>query len=69
MKSCPTYILTLRPLASDVPPPIRLRRLLKIALRSCQLRCTDIRESAGSDKPADKETGREMTTPRMAWEL
>ena len=37
------YTLVLRPLKSDVPPIIRLRRALKALLRSYGLRCVDHR--------------------------
>ena len=35
------YTLVLRPLKSDIPPIIRLRRALKALLRSYDLRCVD----------------------------
>ncbi len=38
------YQLTLRPLRSEVPAINRLRRLLKMALRSCDLRCISVAE-------------------------
>ena len=53
------YRITLRPLKSDIPPEVRLRRLLKIALRSCELRCENISiigtDAGGpqSDEPRD----------------
>ncbi len=37
------FTLVLRPLKSDVPPIIRLRRALKALLRSYGLRCVDHR--------------------------
>jgi hypothetical protein len=40
-------------LPSDVPVGVRLRRLLKVALRAFHLRC----ESIGPAKPADGPTG------------
>ena len=39
------YTLTLRPLKSDVPPIIRLRRVLKSLLRTYDFRCVDHRET------------------------
>ena len=50
-----TYILTLTPLPDDVPPIYRMRRLLKHALRSCGMRCTDIKEvpADGPTKPSN----------------
>ena len=36
------YVVTLRPLRSSVPAEIRLRRLLKTALRVYDLRCTAV---------------------------
>jgi hypothetical protein len=50
----PVYILTLRALPSDVPPEIRLRQLLKIALRRFGMKCIDHRE-------AGKEAAEPMT--------
>ncbi len=49
MMSQETYIITLEPLpATDrhelAPVEVRLRQLLKIALRAFRLRCTDIRQ-------------------------
>jgi hypothetical protein len=38
------YVIHLRPLPSDVPEALRIRRLLKTALRVHRLRCVDIRE-------------------------
>jgi hypothetical protein len=40
------FILTLRALGDDdAPPTVRLRQLLKHALRCLRLRCTDARET------------------------
>ena len=36
--------MTLVPLAGDVPPVVRLRALLKAALRAWGWKCTDCRE-------------------------
>jgi hypothetical protein len=36
------YKLVLRPLASPIPPEVRLRRALKYLLRSCDLRAIDV---------------------------
>jgi hypothetical protein len=36
--------LTFRPLADDVPVPVRLRRLLKTALRQLRLKCTKVED-------------------------
>jgi hypothetical protein len=38
------WTIHLRPEPSDVPVEIRVRRLLKLALRRFALRCTDVRE-------------------------
>lgn len=38
------YILTLRPMPSAVPDAIRLRRVLKLLLRTYGFRCVDVRE-------------------------
>jgi hypothetical protein len=45
------YRLTLRPLPGPVPPHIRLRQLLKRALRSCGLRCTTLEELPDATPP------------------
>ena len=51
----PEFLLRFRGLPGEPPPAIRLRRLLKFALRSCGLRCVtaeEIRENPkGSDMP------------------
>ncbi len=41
-----TVRLTFRPLADSVPAAIRLRRLLKIALRQLNLRCVAVEGAA-----------------------
>ena len=48
------YILTIRSLPSAVPSTIRLRRLLKMALRTYQFRCTDYRLIDESHPECDK---------------
>jgi len=40
MDHCSHYVLTFEPLARPVPPEVRVRMLLKHALRSLGLRCT-----------------------------
>lgn len=47
----PLIVLKLRPLKSDVPQGVRLRRLLKFALRACQFR----NEGVSEEKPKPKE--------------
>ena len=42
MTDRPKYSLVVEALPSDVPAVVRLRRLLKYALRSCRLRCRRI---------------------------
>jgi hypothetical protein len=54
----PLVRLTFRPLASAVPLAARVRRLLKVALRACGLRCVQVEEL-----PTEEETER---TPRRA---
>src|SRR5262245_28474878 len=43
MEECIDYVLTFRPLARDVPPDVRVRMLLKHALRGLGLKCTKAR--------------------------
>ena len=52
------YNLTLRAEpGSEIPPAIRLRRLLKHALRSCGLRCTEVREiKPDTPQPQERES-------------
>lgn len=38
------WIIHLRPLKHDVPPYVRLRRLLKIALRLCGMKVISVTE-------------------------
>lgn len=47
------YHLHIRPLASDVPARVRLRRLLKYALRQCGFRCLFPVEEISCEPPAD----------------
>ena len=55
------YVVTLTPTPSSVPSEVRLRRLLKMALRICDLRCTHVARTAGytADEPPADRTGRE----------
>jgi len=53
-KADPIFVLHLRPLPSTMPATIRLRRLLKLALRSFNFRCTEVIEV--SDLLADSES-------------
>ncbi|HEX8340011.1 MAG TPA: hypothetical protein VF624_03795 [Tepidisphaeraceae bacterium] len=47
----PDFVIQLRPEPGDVPVMIRVRRLLKVALRGYGLRCVSIGEAA--PRPAD----------------
>jgi hypothetical protein len=49
------YLLRLRPERSAEPAPVRLRKLLKIALRALGLRCVHLKELV-ADAPASPET-------------
>jgi hypothetical protein len=49
----PVYHLTLRPLKDSIPAIVRLRSLLKIALRTFRLECLEAREG---DPPTDPPT-------------
>jgi len=40
------YQLTFRPLESSIPIGVRLRRVLRYALRETRLRCIEVRETA-----------------------
>lgn len=44
MDEQPDYRLVLRPLRREEPPVIRLRRLLKTALRAFGLKCVSVEE-------------------------
>jgi hypothetical protein len=39
------WVLTFRPEVNDVPPPIRIRRLLKYAGRVLGLKCVEVRDA------------------------
>jgi hypothetical protein len=60
MADQPDYRLTLRPLASDVPVPVRLRGALKRLLRTYQFRAVAVEEvrrdshSRTDDEHADR---------------
>jgi len=49
----PEFRLCFRALPDEVPPIIRLRRLLKTALRYYKMRCTNAVEFEAEVKPAD----------------
>jgi hypothetical protein len=54
----PEYVLRLRAMPSGVPPHLRLKHLLKLALRKCQLRAVSIEQVAGpraATSQVDKE--------------
>lgn len=44
------FIVTLQPTDNHAPAHLRLRRLLKFALRVCRLRCISIREVPAEDR-------------------
>jgi hypothetical protein len=48
-------VLVLRPMPCNVPVAIRLRQLLKTALRRDRLRCVKVDGDALDDKPGDKQ--------------
>ena len=50
------YLLTLSPLPSSVPTPIRLRQALKLLLRAFNFRCLSIAEIPTHDAPAQRVT-------------
>jgi hypothetical protein len=52
----PSFTITLEALPDDLrPPEIRLRQLLKIALRGMRLRCVGLAEVGGERIPNDLE--------------
>jgi hypothetical protein len=51
-----TYILTLEDTGDGPPAPIRLRRLLKLALRYMGFRCIDVRETPSIRPPGGGQT-------------
>jgi hypothetical protein len=64
-----TWIIHVRPVGDGPPPEIRMRRLLKFALRSCGFRCTDIAYAATSSASADvppTSVLSEPSTPQIA---
>jgi hypothetical protein len=58
----PTYRVILKAVPSDIPAVARLRRLLKIALRACQLRCVRIEEVR--PHPASNERSPDAADPK-----
>lgn len=48
----PDYLIKVRPEGQGPEPVIRVRRLLKLALRVCRLRCIRIEEVAAGPKDA-----------------
>jgi hypothetical protein len=55
------YVLIIRPEPDDVPAEIRLRRFLKMALRSHGLRCIDVREAPMTGSAADRPANHPAT--------
>jgi hypothetical protein len=56
----PTFRLLLKaepPKYGDAPAAVRLRKLLKIALRGLGFRCLEVREVAVEEQGADKPGG------------
>lgn len=53
----PDFRLTLRPTPGDVPAAVRLRAVLKYALRACGLRCVRV-EEVPRDGPGGRDRGR-----------
>lgn len=61
MKEQPGDIrIVLRPLADGVPVPMRLKRLLKYALRLLGFRCLHV-EEVKSEQPTEENRGNEMS--------
>jgi hypothetical protein len=56
-EECPVYRLELEALPGDVPAHVRLRRLLKFALRGCALRCLRAEEMETTGREAIKSEG------------
>ena len=55
----PDYSIRLRPLHDSAPAAIRLRHLLKYALRGLGLRCISIKEVPRDNKPAPPDNAGE----------
>ena len=53
----PKFALTLQSVPGDVPAIIRLRKFLKMALRSYGLRCTEIREIPEPEPEPEPDRG------------
>lgn len=54
------YVLTLKPLPSEVPSSIRLRQALKVLVRAFKLRAVDVRQIS-SVSEVDKSKEKELT--------
>jgi hypothetical protein len=63
------YRLTLRALASSYPLAVRLRRLLKMALRCYGFRLVRAEEVPGGSEPAQDATRRECNQNRSNWRI
>jgi hypothetical protein len=53
----PDYRLTLRPLPGSCPPIVRLRQLLKVAVRAFRLRCVAVEELSAGRRPDARGDG------------
>ena len=58
MKNRPRYVITLEPLPDAVPAMVRLRKYLKLALRSFRLKCIEAVEQKPDPKPPQADGSR-----------
>lgn len=58
----PIYVVTLTPTDDDVPAEIRLRKFLKMALRSYHLRALDVSQTSESGR----DTPEHGSVPRVS---
>lgn len=49
---------------NNIPMPVRVRRLLKMALRSCRLRCIDYSSTTPQDNAHDSPEAKDDTNPK-----
>jgi hypothetical protein len=62
------FIVTLRPEPSEVPADVRLRRALKVLLRSYNLRAVDVRTGTAQSAARSVEDVRAGLAPFMGGE-
>ncbi len=60
---CERFLIELEALPDDIPVPVRLRRLLKVALRGFRFRCRSIGPVPAKDSKSHPDDANVPTVP------